>query len=539
MHKRWVTLGAGVALLAVTLAIYAGRLDGPFLFDDEEGIVKNPSIRAIGTALAPPQNSPLAARPIPNLSLALDFAAAELDPGHYHRSNLALHGLNVLLAFALVRSLLARGRFPQPVREQATALGFATALLWAVHPVAVEPVLYAVQRTELCVSLFFLAATWAVVRSHDARRPFVAYTVAWAACFAGMASKAVMASAPLLLLFLDRAFLAGSFREAFRRRFALHAGLALGLVLLFSLEAGGPRGASVGPPSLGYFAAQSEIVPEYLGMAFLSRGHVLDFGMLRQNTIDGSWAIYLGVGGLVLGCLLLAFTHPRLGFVGAWVFGILAPSSSFVTVWTEVGAERRIYLPLVAIVAAVVLAVHAAGRRLPGLPSRARPVLAWGLLALSAAGLAVQSAARTAAFADERTFWQTAARERPQNPRAHYNLGEALRKQGELEGAAGAYATAVEVYPRYQKARVNLGAALTQLRRWDEAEEQLQAAVELQPQDFTAQYNLATVLTLNGKLLEAAAHLERAVSINPAHERARARLAELRQMTGSLPPSGS
>lgn len=534
MRKSGVIFGASLALLTVTFAIYAGRLDGPFLFDDEEGIVKNASIRALLTALAPPENSPLAARPIPNLSLAFDFARAGLDPGPYHRSNLVLHGLNVLLAFALVSGLLARGRFPQPVREHATTLAFAAALLFAVHPVVVEPVLYTVQRTELCVSFFFLATAWAVVWSHTARRPLLAYAVAWIACLAGMASKAVMAPAPLLLLFLDRAFLAGSFREALRRRLLLHVGLALGLVLLLVLEAGDPRGGSVEPPSLRYFAAQSEIVPAYLGMAFLSRGHVLDFGMLRQDTVYGSWASYLGVGGLVLGCLILAFTHPRLGFVGAWVFGILAPSSSFVTMSTEVGAERRIYLPLVAILVVTVLAVSAAGRRLP---KRARVALGSSLLALAAVALGLQSRARTAAFADERTFWQSAAAERPQNPRAHYNLGEALRKQGELEGAAGAYAAAVLAYPRYQKARVNLGGALTQLRRWDEAEEQLEAAVELQPHDFTAHYNLATVLTLKGKLPEAVTHLERAVSIDPAHERARARLAQLRQLTGSTPPS--
>ena len=42
---------------------------------------------------------------------------------------------------------------------------------------------------------------------------------------------------------------------------------------------------------------------------------------------------------------------PALGFLGAWFFLILAPTSSFVPIVTEVAAERRMYLPLAAVVA--------------------------------------------------------------------------------------------------------------------------------------------------------------------------------------------
>jgi len=45
------------------------------------------------------------------------------------------------------------------------------------------------------------------------------------------------------------------------------------------------------------------------------------------------------------------------GFLGLWFFVILAPTSSFLPLATEVGAERRLYLPLIAVVLFVVLTV--------------------------------------------------------------------------------------------------------------------------------------------------------------------------------------
>ena len=65
------------------------------------------------------------------------------------------------------------------------------------------------------------------------------------ACLLGMASKEVMVSAPLIVLLYDRAFLAGSFREAWRRRYAVYLALACTWLLLgWLVIAAGNRGGS-------------------------------------------------------------------------------------------------------------------------------------------------------------------------------------------------------------------------------------------------------------------------------------------------------
>ena len=57
---------------------------------------------------------------------------------------------------------------------------------------------------------------------------------------------------------------------------------------------------------------------------------------------------------------LVAWRIPRwrwFGFLGAWFFLLLAPSSSIVPIRTEIAAERRVYLALAAVVTLVVIAV--------------------------------------------------------------------------------------------------------------------------------------------------------------------------------------
>jgi len=66
-------------LLLVIAAIiaYANSFSGPFIFDDEDSIPKNPYIRQllpVTNILKSPANSTVAGRPTANPTMALDYA---------------------------------------------------------------------------------------------------------------------------------------------------------------------------------------------------------------------------------------------------------------------------------------------------------------------------------------------------------------------------------------------------------------------------------------------------------------------------------
>ena len=68
-------------MLAGSLA-YANSLSGPFLFDDDRSIVSNEAIRQLwppAVPLSPPDETPVARRPLVNLSFALNYAVSGLE----------------------------------------------------------------------------------------------------------------------------------------------------------------------------------------------------------------------------------------------------------------------------------------------------------------------------------------------------------------------------------------------------------------------------------------------------------------------------
>ncbi len=107
-----------------------------------------------------------------------------------------------------------------------TGLAAAVALIWALHPLQTESVTYIVQRVESLMGLCYLLTLYAVIRGASSERPWPWYAACVAACAVGMGVKEVIATAPVIVLLYDRAFLSGSFRKAFRRRGALYLGLA-------------------------------------------------------------------------------------------------------------------------------------------------------------------------------------------------------------------------------------------------------------------------------------------------------------------------
>ena len=112
-------------------------------------------------------------------------------------------------------------------------------------------------------------------------------------------------------------------------------------------DSAGFAGASVSPWT--YLLNQSEMIVRYLRLAFWPRGLVLDYGEPLHVTFADVAPYAIAVAALLAGHDHRARSQSStLGFLGAWFFLTLAPTSSILPISTEVGAERRMYLPLMA-----------------------------------------------------------------------------------------------------------------------------------------------------------------------------------------------
>ena len=516
--RRWAVVAAGLLIVLAGAAAYSNSFGGVFMLDDEPSIHNNPTVHhlwPIWPVLFGATSGTVVSRPVLNLSLAVNYALGGTDIRGYHALNLAVHLLAGLALFGVVRRTLLLATVPEPFRRASTGLALAAALLWTLHPLQTESVTYIVQRAESICGLFYLLTLYGVIRGASSRRALPWYVAAVTACVLGTATKEVTATAPVIVLIYDRVFLAGSFREALRRRKGLFIALAATWVILAALvmTSGGRErtaGFGLGMGPWEYVRTQFGYIVLYLRLAVWPDPLTLDYGTHVADTAAEIVPYAIIVALLAAGSVAALRYRPWLGFLGAWFLLILAPTSSIVPLVTQVAAEHRLYLPLAGVVVLAVVAGYAGGRRLLGRLApcdvrRRRIGLALALATVGAVAtpFGLLTVRRNEDYHDLLGMWSTVVARHPENPRGHCNVGDALIRLGRTADALDHYREALRLKTKFAGARSNCGLALAALGRFNEAVEQYRLALQESPANPGILNNLGNALTALGRPAEA------------------------------------
>jgi tetratricopeptide (TPR) repeat protein len=427
--------------VAASWLVYGWTLDAPFLLDDQEAIRNNPAIHslALPDVLNPPPTAMgFSRRPVANLSMALNFAAGDLQIAGYRVFNLLLHAINAFLLFCLVR-LVAQNFVRLSARAAAVAACFA-GLLWVVHPLSTSAVHYLTQRPEMLAACAFLAMFYAQSRSLLSSHPRRWLIAAWFACLLAMGSKESMALLPVLSVLFDRCVAGWTWREQWRRRGFYYAALAVtfvwpllllvkddsGLVLHTGLE-----------ERWRYFLTVTEGLARHVFLVFWPRALVFDYGTRFVEEL-GDTALHFFA--LVLSAMLILWGLWRrslAAWAGAAVFAVMLPS------WINMApgqpvAEHRFYLPVALILSVSAVAAFAWCTRNPRW--RVLVAVAVTFLSLVFAWLAVQ---RAALYADPEALISRDIKSWPRSDRSYMNLGLVLEVEEDYEGAARQYELAM------------------------------------------------------------------------------------------------
>ena len=525
-----------VTLLALTAIAFRNALPGIFVLDDVSNVLENPSIRRLSSLTEvfwPPATAGVGGRPFANFTLALNYAVSGTSPWSYHALNLVLHAVAALILAGIVRrTLQSSPGLREHYGRHSFALGLAVAAIWATHPLQTAVVDYVSQRTEELMALCYLITLYAFIRGATAATSARAwYCLALASCAAGMASKEVMVTAPLLLLLYDRTFLGGSFRTAWQARGRWHLGFTSLWLLLATMMAAShlaERGVGFGSVSpLTYALTEAHAILLYFKLAVWPHPLVFDYGWCFRPLGAASLGESLLVAFIALATIWACIRQPAIGFGLAWFLIILAPTSSVVPVVHQPIAESRVYLPLAGILAATVVGLYRA---------TGRAVLTPLMLGIGAA--AMLTLGRNTAFRDPLTLWRDTVAKLPSNARAHNNLAGTLLNAGRAPEAFAPAQEAVRLRPEYPDAHVNLGAALAAAGRIEEALGQHRIAAQLDPNHAGAQGNVGNALMLLGRPAEARAPLEAALRLNPnlaqAHNDLGVLLLDLGDFAGAL-----
>ena len=303
---------------------------------------------------------------------------------------------------------------------------------------------------------------------------------------------------------------------------ALAAGLAVsftGLGLLLALA-----GFGLGVSWWDYLLTQSDALVLYLRQSVWPHPLVLDYGTAVVRSLAAVWWQSLVVLALLAATVAAVYDRRSsvraFGFVGAWFFLILAPSSSIVPLVTQTIAEHRMYLPLAAVLISVVLAAH------HFLQSRARLVLA--AVALVCGGLTL---VRSHDYDSELTLWQDNVAHRP-HARVLTALGVTLLHTGRPAEALPLFVRAFALDPSYFLAQRNRALALLQLGRADEATAIFTALPGREPGEAEEYFALGNAFAREQKFAEAAAAYARTIALEPTHAAAHANLGNVFLLQG-------
>ena len=570
-------------LIAAGLLLYARTLHYPFVYDDDSFIVRNPAIQSLNNVpsfFSDP--STLAAnvdlardnyRPLVTLSYALSYAAGGLDPFGYRLADLLLHIANGLLVFLLASSLLRRTSSKNP------ELGaFAAAAAFLAHPVQVETVIWASQRSNLLALFFVLPAFLLHIRNKSAGA--ASLTLLAAALFC-------KEEAVVLPLFLwlwevyfnsdatERTFKAPVVSQRFVRACAQtwpYFGLVLGFVLLrtFMLGRLGQTGYWAG--SL-YFTllTMSKGLAAYIRLMVWPHSLSLEYlfpvsRSLRDPQVLGSLAVIVAV---LAAAWAARAKRPLLSF-GLLIFlaGLL-PVSNLVPIKAVI-AERFLYFPALGfgLVLGDIVALFSAA-------SRDRWKAA-ALALLPLAAYAPTTLSRSRDWESHKRLVLATLKTCPQSARMHYGLGQAYAEEENFAAAVGEFRIALEIDPRndeasrgmprselqiaeYRKtiqprvepadALASMGTAFLRLRRYEDAISAYSGALNFSRGGGSAaarnsqleiSSNLAAAYAGAGRLREAVGVSKRLLAENPGLEKVRRNLALYERLSkpnpGSLSP---
>ena len=484
-----VALRPKLALLLAALVAFGGSLAGTFHFDD--------SLLLHDAVLASPSGwwevfRPLQTRPLAWLTFWINRQISTA-PALWHLFNLLLHVAAVMLVWRVLRNLLT---------EKAA---FAGTLVFAVHPIQAQAVAYVYSRAIVLATLLCLVSLdrWLAGKRVQAVFWFVAALLA----------KEEVAAFPLFLVLLEAG---GKWMRSGQQRAGLRrVWKPLGVMVALSVCAGarviwatsvlpGTRAAAnAGISPVDYLATQGTVLWRYVRLLVWPAGFSVD----PEITVAGiaGWLGWIAILA-ILGAMIW---RPKSRSAGLWLLAaliLLLPSSSIFPA-ADLAADRRLYLPMLAIGASLGIAVQQVRAQRWLVPAAG---VVWVVLSVQQMAVwrserslwseAVAQAptkirprlqlARTMPLADAAALLQRTRELAPDDPRVSSELGRVYLEMGKPERALPEFGTALAADPGNPMALNNRGAALLALGQGEAAAGDFRRALRADPCSAPALENL-------------------------------------------------
>jgi protein O-mannosyl-transferase len=481
-------------LVALTAVAYLPALRNGFIWDDDAWLMHNRTLEGL-TGLYRLWFDLLALQqyyPITGTAFWIQYQLWGFHPFGYHAVNVAVHVLNAVLFWFVLRKLGLRGAW------------FAAAV-FAVHPVMVESVAWVTEIKNLLSTAFFLGSVLAYLNfekleRRDLPRGWNWFVLSLLLFICALLSKSVTCSLPVVLAILiwwKRERISPADFRPLLPYFLI--GLPMGLLTAWlEIHHVGATGASF---NLEFYqrciVAGRAIVFYFFKLIWPSdltfiypRWQVTSLWLLLVPALVALCLLALwllrkriGKGPLAAAAFFIVTLGPILGFFNGYAFQF-----SFV-------ADHWQYLSSLGVIALASI--------LPNTLSGVSHHVRSAALGFVLVALALLTARQSFIYKDQDTLWGDTLVKNPKCWMAHNNLGVDLTERGVLRGAEEQFRAAVRFNSRYYEAENNLGEILLARNRVEEAARHIDRSIEINPTFAASHWNKALILARQVKTEEA------------------------------------
>jgi protein O-mannosyl-transferase len=514
--KSWRVLWLAVILFGLVLGVFYPITRGDFInYDDDVYVTANYHVQhALSTQQLVWAFTNVDAanwHPLTWLSHIMDFQLYGMKPGGHHFTSVALHALNTVLLFVVMRMMTG-----------AVWRSVAVALLFGLHPLRVESVAWISERKDVLSGTFWLLAMWAYTRyaqglKIEGSKFKIYYGLALGFFICGLMSKPMAVTLPFVLLVMDwwpldrihglQFAILGLRRDKLQKengasksgmvslawavseKIPFMAGSAAGCLVTYLAQK--RQGAVTELFSLGYrmetaLVAYARYVEKFFYPANLA--------VLYPHPKDGWPLVEITAAAILLAGVTVAVmagrrSHPYELAGWLWFMGTLVPVIGFVQVGSQSMADRYMYLPGIGLNIMVVWGVCELAQRAN---------IGSMVLIVAGAAAVIFCAALTEHqimfWKNSGTLFQHALAVTENNYQARKALGDFYWSQGDMHGAVTLYREAIQMAPKYEGAHINLGAVLNATGHPAEAAAEFEQAIALNPNDASAYNDLGAVI---------------------------------------------
>ena len=528
-------IAAGLAV--ATLAVYAQVVGHQFIaFDDPLYIQNNPMVTAgvtwKGIAWAFTTFYDSNWHPLAWIAHMVDVQLFGLDAGKHLLVNTLIHAANSVLLFLFLERVTA-ARWP----------GAVVAALFALHPLHVESVAWAIERKDTLSTFFGLITLLAYARYVKAPSPrSYAQVALWLAL--GLMAKPMLVTWPFVLLLLDywplrrvegrpadgiKRF-AHAWVPLVREKVPLIALVALSMMLTWMAQRTVASSQMIfdAPPALRVSNALVSY-SQYLFLTFWPAKLGIYYPFPPTGPSLGRLTVAVIVLAVITAVALKNVEkRPWLTMGWLWFAGTFLPVIGLVPIGVgQAMADRYYYVPSIGLFIALVFGVAEFG----GTSRIGRRTLA-AVTAVMLVLLASVTAVQTSRWRDTDTLFQHTLSVTRDNLLVEYNYGYDLMRRGEYERAVPHLAQALRIEPRFFAALVYMGLASEKRGKPRDAIAFYARAVDVDPNNADVRTNLGLVLAREGRFAEAAAQLNEVLRLTPNSAEAHSNLGGVLLMAG-------